>query len=82
MSCNVIPVKGVNMRELPLPGYLLQPLATPEQVGASASMDFIEGLSRSEWKDCILVVMAKLTKFAHFIGLTPFPSTRGISNLS
>ena len=32
-------------------------------------MDFIEGLSKSERKDNILVIIDRLTKFAHFIGL-------------
>lgn len=33
-------------------------------------MDFIEGLPKSEGKDCIMVVVDRFTKFAHFIGLT------------
>jgi hypothetical protein len=36
-------------------------------------MDFIEALLRSEGKDTILVVVDKLTKYAHFIPLShPF----------
>ena len=36
-------------------------------------MDFIEGLSKLEGKDTILVIVDHFTKFAHFISLThPF----------
>jgi len=50
---------------------LLQPLPIPDQARASLSMDFIKGLPKSERKDSTLVVDDRLTKFAHFIGLTP-----------
>ena len=36
---------------------LLQPLQIPKQPWLSVSMDFIEGLPRSEGKDCVLVVV-------------------------
>ena len=49
---------------------LLQPLPIPSQAWTSVSIDFIEGLPKSERNDSILVVVDRLTKFAHFIGLT------------
>jgi len=36
---------------------LLQPLPIPEQPWLTVSMDFIEGLPRSEGKDCVLVAV-------------------------
>ena len=49
---------------------LLQPLNIPGQAWESVSMDFIEGLPRSEGKDCIFVVVDRLSKFAYFMALT------------
>ena len=52
---------------------LLQPLDILGQAWAVISMDFIEGLPKSEGKNVILVVVDKLTKFAHFLSLShPF----------
>ncbi|WVZ77328.1 LOW QUALITY PROTEIN: hypothetical protein U9M48_025207 [Paspalum notatum var. saurae] len=52
-----------------LPG-LLQPLPVPPQAWHTISMDFIEGLPKSKNHDTILVVVDKLTKYAHFLPLT------------
>jgi hypothetical protein len=43
-------------------------------------MDFIEGLPKSASKDVILVVVDRLTKYAHFLALSHLYS--GITSLS
>jgi transposase InsO family protein len=49
---------------------LLQPLPTPDSTWDVVSLDFIEGLPRSAKFDCILVVVDKLSRYAHFIPLS------------
>lgn len=49
---------------------LLQPLSILELAWSQVSMDFIEGLPLSHGKSTILVVVDRLTKYAHFMSLT------------
>lgn len=51
-----------------IPG-LLQPLPVPTEAWTSVGMDFITGLPKSKGKEVIMVVVDRLTKYAHFIAL-------------
>ena len=59
---------------------LLEPLPVPKQFWQMLTMDFVEGLPRSGRYNCILVVVDKLSRYAHFLGLQhPFTVSSVIS---
>lgn len=51
------------------PAGLLAPLPIPTAPWQDLTMDFVEGLPRSEGHDTIMVVVDRFTKFAHFVPL-------------
>jgi hypothetical protein len=63
------------------PAGLLQPLPILEQKWESISMDFITGLPLVQGKDCIYVVVDKLTKFAHFLAISSKYSAAQVAEL-
>ena len=53
--------------------HLLQPLSIPSQCWDGVSMDFITALPKSKGKSVIMVVINRLTKYAHLCALShPF----------
>ena len=59
---------------------LLQPLSIPSQRWIEISMDFIIGLPHHEGKSVIMVVVDRLTKYAHFCALYHHFNARKITN--
>jgi len=69
-SCEVC--QQAKVEHVKSPG-LLQLLAVLDRAWKVVSLDFIEGLPKSQGKDTILVIIDKFSKYAHFLPLThPF----------
>ena len=63
------------------PAGLLQPLPIPDKPWSAVSMDFIDGLPRSQRMDVIMVVVDRLTKYVHFIALSHPYSAAKVAHL-
>lgn len=59
---------------------LLAPLAVHQHAWQTVSIDFIEGLPRSSGFDCILVVVDKFSRYAHFVPLAHPFSAAGVAS--
>jgi len=60
---------------------LLKPLQVPFRKWSSISLDLITGLPTSNRFDALLVVVARLSKMAHYIPTTTEVNSKGIAHL-
>lgn len=77
-ECDVCQRMKSNSRR---PSGLLQPLSVAERIWEDHTMEFIEGLPKSNGYNGILVVVDRLTKYAHFVVLAHPYTTKFVARL-
>ena len=63
------------------PAGLLQPLAIPTKPWSNVSLDFVNGLPKSQGFEVILVVVDRLIKYVYFIPLSHLYSAAKVARL-
>ena len=67
--------------ETSAPAGLLQPLEIPTTPWTNVSLDFVEGLPKSQGYEVILVVVDRLTKYSHFVSISHPYSAAKVASL-
>ena len=63
------------------PVCLLQPLPIPDKPWIAVSMDLVVGLPKSQRMNVVMLVVDRLTKYVHFMGLSHPYSTVKVAAL-
>lgn len=74
-------IRQQNKYETIAPPSLLQPLPIQEKIWTSIIMDFIVGLRNCKSNIVIMVVVDRLSKFAHFVALSHPYTTTSVAQL-